>query len=577
MQIKTLIIKDFKGITAPFDAEFSGDINVISGDNNKGKTTILDAIYFLFFGKNSEEETKFSILPLDSENRVIPGTQPYVKALVEIMPGVDVVFERSIVDGATKVKINDFEKTITEYEEYISKKILPIHLLKMMMNPRYFFELTWQKAREEFVSSFKKPTIEEVEKAVPKFKLMPEVKSKLSVASAQEISDNARIAASGILKKKDELEAKISELDEIIEGSSSMPRKEMLARREELSKLVSAYNEKASKYNQYVSQKDTLRGELEHYKKRREEVAEHDHSTHNERLAEVNQEMEYISRELSNLRNEYKELKRKQETSGLCPFCGSELSGEKLSNATKNIKEAIETNISRGKALSKKYGALQAERGNLIIATPSNKSDNQKITAIEELIKDSELKLKAMEENPVVKPEPISDVVDEIRMLSEKLGSSEEKKDMIETREKYIKEQKVLSSKYEDLMKVSENAKEYIHAEAESIVKTVNNSFKNIRIELFYHQKNGIIRPAFIVTLNGVPYPDLNRAGKIIAGLEIRRYFKKFLKVPVPVIIDDFESYPSISIRDYVPVEQVILSVVSEGADLIVNNKTKKE
>ena len=74
---KELHIKDFMGIK-DFTIQFKDKITNIKGENATGKTTILHALYWIFFGKNSFGKSKFDIFPLDENNQIIPKKYPEV-------------------------------------------------------------------------------------------------------------------------------------------------------------------------------------------------------------------------------------------------------------------------------------------------------------------------------------------------------------------------------------------------------------------------------------------------------------------------------------------------------------------
>ena len=60
LKLKKLTLINFKGIRN-LTLDFNHITNVY-GDNATGKTTIFDALLWLFFGKNSEDAAQFEVL-----------------------------------------------------------------------------------------------------------------------------------------------------------------------------------------------------------------------------------------------------------------------------------------------------------------------------------------------------------------------------------------------------------------------------------------------------------------------------------------------------------------------------------
>ena len=59
-----LKIENFRGITE-FETKFKDGINEIHGDNGAGKSTILDSITWVLFGKNlADKKSGFTISPI---------------------------------------------------------------------------------------------------------------------------------------------------------------------------------------------------------------------------------------------------------------------------------------------------------------------------------------------------------------------------------------------------------------------------------------------------------------------------------------------------------------------------------
>ena len=73
MRIHRLLIRDFRNIES-FDAEFSEGFNFLVGGNGSGKTSLLEAIYFLGHGR-SFKSSLISRVIRHSQGRLILHAQ----------------------------------------------------------------------------------------------------------------------------------------------------------------------------------------------------------------------------------------------------------------------------------------------------------------------------------------------------------------------------------------------------------------------------------------------------------------------------------------------------------------------
>ena len=70
----------------------------------------------------------------------------------------------------------------------------------------------------------------------------------------------------------------------------------------------------------------------------------------------------------------------------------------------------------------------------------------------------------------------------------------------------------------------------------------VNKLFKHVRFRLFDRQVNGAYVEACVCEYDGVPYPTLNTAAKILAGVDIINTLSKFYSIHAPIFLDNRES-----------------------------------
>ena len=157
--IKSVHIENFKGIKS-LDVNF-GNKTTIAGRNAVGKTTVLDAILRLLFGKNSQYVEKFDVRPLDENGKAIDFVDIIVSAVLSA-DGKEYelkktqkqkwVKQRGSENAVFQGNINSFEvdgypKQDKEYKAFI-EEIINEDLFKMLTSPAYFPNMKWKEQRE---------------------------------------------------------------------------------------------------------------------------------------------------------------------------------------------------------------------------------------------------------------------------------------------------------------------------------------------------------------------------------------------------------------------------------------------
>ena len=84
-------------------------------------------------------------------------------------------------------------------------------------------------------------------------------------------------------------------------------------------------------------------------------------------------------------------------------------------------------------------------------------------------------------------------------------------------------------------------ADELQRAQIDEVERRVNSMFQRVRFRMFERQINGGEAPTCVPMVGGVPYSDLNSAGKINAGLDIINTLCTFHETTAPVFIDNAE------------------------------------
>ena len=121
--------------------------------------------------------------------------------------------------------------------------------------------------------------------------------------------------------------------------------------------------------------------------------------------------------------------------------------------------------------------------------------------------------------------------------------------------------EKELSRQFEQAEKVLHLIELFERRQAEFLDQTINKHFPTVRFRLTDYQINGGSKPTCVCTVNGVPYPDLNNAGKIQAGLEIISVLSAHHNFRPCVFVDNRESIVALPEMDC----QVISLIVFAG------------
>lgn len=137
-------------------------------------------------------------------------------------------------------------------------------------------------------------------------------------------------------------------------------------------------------------------------------------------------------------------------------------------------------------------------------------------------------------------------LTNEIAELNKKLGAF----DIIENTKKRIVEleekAKSTAQLIADLEKQEFLINRFIKYKMDMVEKPINKMFSIVQFKLFKKNINGGEEPCCIGMVNGVPYPDVNYAGKVQAGLDVIRTMSVMYDIQAPIFIDNRESVTAI-------------------------------
>lgn len=214
-------LNNFKGIR---NGEYSFDDKnaVVYGENGTGKTTLMDAMLWVLFGKDSNNRAEFGIKTLEADGTVIPNVDHEVECTFTVN-GKPLVLRKNYREKWTKKRgsiaetftghetdyfIDDVPKKKSEFEAAISS-IIDEKKFQLLTNPLYFNEtLTWQERRQILIDLCGDVSPEDVANSNTRLKpLVP----KLNDMTADDLLKMAATKRKRINKEITELETRISE------------------------------------------------------------------------------------------------------------------------------------------------------------------------------------------------------------------------------------------------------------------------------------------------------------------------------------------------------------------------------
>ena len=134
----------------------------------------------------------------------------------------------------------------------------------------------------------------------------------------------------------------------------------------------------------------------------------------------------------------------------------------------------------------------------------------------------------------------------EIDAINQRIGH----RSILERADKEIKEledqRDNLNEKVAELEKWEYDCLQFQKAKDDELLRRINGLFQIVSFSFVSSQLNGGEKLTCVCTVNGTPYPDVNNAGKINAGLDIINAICKAKCVNAPIFVDNSESVNNI-------------------------------
>ncbi len=557
---RRLTVTDFKGISKQ-EVDFSDGVTVIIGVNRSGKTSLLDALYWVLFGKSLLGETRFGVIPIDKLSAI-----PCVELIIEVDGEEHTLTRKLIKGGATDCMIDGVPTQVRDYEGWVNLNIMQIDRFKLFSNPLYFSSLAWKEQRELFTSFFENLSKDDVIALMKRedVKLSDGFLDLIGKMGPEDIQEKMKREIKELDTQKTKGQAVADHLTEEIREAKSVSVAALEKERAELTKKWDKAEEKAKEREEAQKPREEARRKLRELHDEAEDIKADIRKAARDKETKVYELERLVSDTEAKMKRKSDEWKREEarEISTVCPTCGQDFPKDRVSAGEEAKKKVLGDIEAEGKALREELNDYKAELKKAE-AIEFKDLESQFAEKQTEVSKQKAI-VERLESACLPTAEPVHEMrvrIDDIGVLLAEAGKI---KDKTAERDGLIKTIEKTAREIELRERIQKDAGEYIFYQAQATVEAVNTQFDKVKIELFEYQKNGINKPTFKLLYDGVNFQDTSSTERVLIGLEINEYLKKALSVSVPTIIDNFESYKSIQFET-LP-KQSIVSVVNEDS-----------
>lgn len=221
IEFKTITIKNFKGVLGEKKLTFNPTLTQIMGANHAGKTTIVDAVQWVLFDKNSIGQTVFGIDPKDENGEIIHHLDNTV-VLELTADGTDYKLEKvrsetwtkprkkeeaEMTGHTTKYFVNENKYTQKDFKTFVDD-LCKESLFKAITTPSYFPSLPAEDQRNLLTKMVGKTTDEDLAGDNEDFKgLLQE----LSGTDLQKFREQLRYRIGELKKEIEQIPSRINE------------------------------------------------------------------------------------------------------------------------------------------------------------------------------------------------------------------------------------------------------------------------------------------------------------------------------------------------------------------------------
>ena len=292
------------------------------------------------------------------------------------------------------------------------------------------------------------------------------------------------------------------------------------------------------------------------------------------------------------LRNEWVEVNKRtfnfDENQSICPCCGRPYDMGKIEEIKQNAEEtfaiskkkSLDLIADEGKKLGDKIAELveqvckntseitkykckiaeiekeiEGEKAELLDLEKQKESFNNAtelvVPGMEEIVKEialveADIKAFGATDNSILK-EKKKELQWQLEGINKQLNAKDNNSKLLSRIEELKEEEKELNVKIAELEGRLFLGEEFIRTKVELLESSINKKFNGaVAFKLFNNQVNGGLSECCEAMVDGVPFSNVNTAGRINAGLSIIKTLSKHYGVQAPIFIDNRESINNI-------------------------------
>ena len=308
LTIDTIRILNFKGISNK-EINLNPGLTTIMGENHIGKTTIVDAVQWCLFGKNSNGETDFGITPISEDGNAIDHLENKVE--IELTnDGKTVTLIKSRIEKWTKPRgqekevmsghtVNYFvdgdKYTEKDYKLYISS-IISEGLFKTITNPFYFPALKPDDQRTLLIKMVGESDPEKIAEGNDGFKSIIEKMQKEDLITyRQHLSYRIREIKDELAKLPPRIEENMNTIANYKDVDYNGLRDKIKEVTDEISKIDAVLSDKSKEIDVIFEKKSSLRTRIANRKSEIEDLKENYNRKNREKIDEWQRNIDAIN------------------------------------------------------------------------------------------------------------------------------------------------------------------------------------------------------------------------------------------------------------------------------------------